>query len=210
MTLRFRTVLMLTLAMSFVLPSVAQRHHDPLNSTEVNELRDAAQDPQQRMKLLMKFTKARMEMVEHMRSDPKLVTADSPGIDQLLNDIANLMDEIDDNLDMYNERTQDLRRPLKAVVEMCSDFQLRLRAIKETSSADQLRNYGFSLEDAIDSVNESADSARAMLADQVAKRGEAKENPKEAKKEAEEEKKKDKKKSKDDDDSQPKPPCSPC
>jgi hypothetical protein len=200
-----RLLLVSAFVAGLVVPSFAQRHHDPLNSTEVNELRDAAQDPPKRMKLFMSFAKARMEMIEHMRSDPKLAT-EGPGIDQLLSDVADLMDEIDDNLDMFNQRSQDLRRPLKGIIEMCSDFQTKLRTIKETSTPEQLRSYGISLEDAMDSVNESADSARALLADQVAKRGEAKDNPKELK----EEKKRDKKKTHDDDDSQPKPPCSPC
>jgi hypothetical protein len=205
MNSRRKPLLVLAVVLGFVVPSFAQRHHDPLNSKEVNELRDAAQDPPKRMKLFISFAKARMEMIEHMRTDPK-PAAEGPGIDQLLSDVADLMDEIDDNLDMFDRRSQDLRRPLKGIIEMCSDFQLKLRTMKETSTPEQLRAYGVSLEDATDSVNESADSARAMLADQVSKRGEARDNPKEAK----EEKKKDKKKSDDDDDSQPKPPCSPC
>jgi hypothetical protein len=51
----------------------AQRHRDPLNDDEVNQLREAAQDPEKRMKLYMGFAKSRMEMIEHMRTDPKLM-----------------------------------------------------------------------------------------------------------------------------------------
>lgn len=202
MKAHLRAALAMTMLVAFVLPSLAQRQRDPLNPKEVDELRDAAQDPPKRMKLLMSFAKARMEMIEHMRNDPALAGKNGADIEKLIDDIASLMDEIDDNLDMYNQRTEDLRKPLKGIIEMTTDFQVKLKTIKEASSAAELRRYGFALEDAMDSVNESADSARAMLADQVAKRGKVKENEKEEKE--------DQKKNKPDDDSQPKPPCSPC
>jgi hypothetical protein len=182
----------------------AQRRHDPLNEKEIDDLRETAQDPPKRMKLLITYAKARMDMIEHMRTDPKLAGENSEGIRKLLEDVATLVDEIDDNLDMFNQRTEDLRKPLKSIIEMDSDFQLKLRTIKEASSEAELRNIGFALETAADSVNESADSARAMLADQVAKRGKAKDNDKEDK----DDEKKSKKKHSDDD--SPKPPCSPC
>ncbi len=202
MTRSLRCAVALLTLMAFAIPGSAQRKRDPLNDKEVEDLRETAQEPAKRMKLLVSYAKARMEMIEHMRTDPKLAGDNQSEIRKLLEDVAALVDEIDDNLDMYNQRTEDLRKPLKAIVEMDTDFQLKLRTIKEASSQDELRNIGFALENATESVNESADSARAMLADQVAKRGKAKDDGKEVKE--------DKKKRNHDDDSQPKAPCSPC
>ena len=201
--IRIRCGLVLLLLAAFTLPCIAQRRHDPLNENEIDELRDTAQEPAKRIKLMIGYAKARMEMIEHIRTDPKLEGPNGEGVSKLLDDVASLVDEIDDNLDMYNQRTEDLRKPLKSIVEMDSDFQLKLRTIKESSSEAELRGFGFALENAMDSVNESADSARAMLADQVSKRGKAKENDKEDKEDS-------KPKKKNSDDSQPKPPCSPC
>lgn len=195
-------VLLLAL-FAVVVPTFAQKHRDPLNDKEIDELRETAQEPAKRMKLLATYAKARMDMIEHIRTDPKLAGENDEEVRKLLEDLAYLVDEIDNNLDMYNQRTEDLRRPLKTIVEMNSDFQLKLRTIKETSSAAELRNIGFSLENATDSVNESADSARAMLADQVAKRGKPKDNDKEDKEDT-------KKKKGHDDDRDTKAPCSPC
>lgn len=171
----FRSIVMVAAVVVLVLPGLAQRNRDPLNPKEVDDLREAAQDPIQRMKLLVSYAQARMNMLEHMRSDPKLEGPNGEEVRKLLQDIATLVDEIDDNLDMYNQRTEDLRKPLKSVIEMDTDFQLKLRTMKESSSAEELRNFGLELENTTDSVNESADSARAMLTDQVAKRGKAKE-----------------------------------
>jgi hypothetical protein len=165
-----------TLCLSLGAPLLAQRKHDPLNDKEVDELREMAQEPEKRMKLYITYAKTRMEMIEHMRTDPKLMGEKGEEMRTLLEDLATLVDETDDNLDQFNGRSQDLRKPLKKIVEMDSDFQVKLAELKRTSSQEQLRNYGFALDSAIDSVNESADSARAMLADQVAKRGQAKED----------------------------------
>lgn len=170
-----QTLLVLALAATFVQSAEAQRHRDPLNDAEVDQLRESAQEPMQRMKLLVKFARARMGLVDQMRANPALIGKDSTGMRDALEDLASLVDEVDNNLDMFNNRSEDLRKPLKLVVEMDSDFQLKLRALKESSSAEQLRAYGFALDNAIDSVNESADSARAMLEDQLAKRGKPKE-----------------------------------
>lgn len=181
-------------------PLWGQRRHDPLNDTEIDQLRETAQEPEKRMKLYMTFAKARMEIVQHMRTDPKLMGTNGSEMRTVLEDLATLVDETDDNLDQFNGRSQDLRKPLKQIIEMDSDFQVKLAELKRTSTEQQLRGYGFSLDSAIDSVNESADSARAMLADQLVKRGKPKDNPKEDK---------DDKPVKVHDDSV-KAPCSPC
>jgi hypothetical protein len=51
---------------------------------------------------------------------------------------------------------------------------LKLRAIKDTTSDAQKKLYSFAVENAMESVNSSADSARAMLDDQNAKKGKEK------------------------------------
>jgi len=175
-TARSATIWIILLFLSA--PMWAQRRHDPLTDAEVDQLREFAQEPENRMKLYIKFTKARMEMIQHMRTDPKLMGEKGEEMRSVLEDLANLVDETDANLDQFNGRSQDLRKPLKLIIEMDSDFQVKLAELKRTSSQQQLRGYGFALETALDSVNESADSARAMLADQLVKRGKPKDNPK--------------------------------
>lgn len=164
--------------------AVAQRMHDPLTPAESDQLRETAQEPIKRMKLLVTFTRARMDMVNQMRSDPKMAEATGEKIRSMLEDVAQLVDEIDDNLSMYNGRSEDLRKPLKEVIEADSDWQLKLRSLKETASAEAIRTYGIALEEAADSVNASADSARAMLERQNASRGKDKEKDKTKDKEA--------------------------
>ena len=105
----------------------------------------------------------------------RLIEAKDRGqkIHDLLEDIASLVDEVDDNVQNYNERSADLRKPLKQVVEMDSEFQGKLRELKIASAdpkhVDEAADYKFSLEDAIDSVNRSADATRKLLEEQNVK-----------------------------------------
>ena len=52
-------------------PLSAQRRRDPLNPLEIDQLRDAMLDPDERLKLYVKFSRDRMTKLEQMRSDPK-------------------------------------------------------------------------------------------------------------------------------------------
>lgn len=180
MKTRFHLVVRSTAAIVLLLLSVstisaAQRTRDPLNDKEVDILRDFAQEPTKRMQALVKFARARMAVVDQIRTNQKIASEQADKISEVLEDFAYIVDEIDDNLDSYNSKGEDLRKALRGIIEANTEFQLKLRTIKETSSPEQLKLYGFALESATDSVNASADSARAMLDDQMAKKGKEKE-----------------------------------
>ncbi|PYY17337.1 MAG: hypothetical protein DMG61_02685 [Acidobacteria bacterium] len=172
--MRTRPLVYFALTVLITLPLRAQvRERDPLTEKEVDQLRETAIEPEKRLKLMVEFTKARMVAVEQLRSDPKLAKERGQKIHDLLEDIASLVDEVDDNVENYNERSADLRKPLKQVVEMDSEFQAKLRELKASSedpkNVDEAANYKFSLEDAIDSVNRSADATRKLLEEQNVK-----------------------------------------
>ena len=173
------------LSIFFILVSTfasAQRRRDPLNDKESDLLRETAVEPIKRMRLLIGFAKTRMDTLQQLRSNTKLVGKDgTEQIRKLLEDVAAIVDEADENFTTYNGKSSDLRKPLHQMVETDSDFQLKLRTLKETSSPEELNTYGFALETATDSVNASADSARSMLEEQNASRG--KEKPLTAKEE---------------------------
>lgn len=161
-----------TLLLSFPVHSQV-RDRDPLTEKEVDQLRESAIEPEKRLKLMVEFTKARMVAVEQLRADPKVAKDRGLKVHDLLEDIATLVDEVDDNVENYSERNADLRKPLKQVVEMDSEFQAKLRELKAASEdpkkVDEAVDYKFALEDAIDSVNRSADSTRKLLEEQNVK-----------------------------------------
>jgi hypothetical protein len=166
----------------------AQMHHDPLNPREVDLLRDSAQQPKKRIDLLISFARERMLAVDRLCAAKN--GANPPGLDDasrvadLLADLAALIDELDDNLAMYSRHSEDLRRPLRHVLDAEAEFLPKLEALNERATPLQKRRLAAALEDALDSVKTSSESARAMLAGQIEKKGEEKDKEKPDRREA--------------------------
>jgi hypothetical protein len=161
-----RLAIVLGLALALAIPLSAQRRHDPLNAAEIDQLRDAMVEPEQRLKLYVKFVRDRMSKLEQMRSDPK--TIDRPRqTHDMLEDFLAVYDELNDNVDMYVGRKDDIRKPMKAVIEADTEFQSRLRALKDAANTDaaEARQYEFLLTNAIDTVDSSADDHRKTVAE---------------------------------------------
>jgi hypothetical protein len=138
-----------------------QRRRDPLNPQEVDQLRDAMLDPDTRLKLYVKFTRDRMTALEQMRANRK--TTDRPHqTHDMLEDFLAVYDELNDNIDMYVGRKDDIRKPLKLVIEADTEFQAKLRALKDSANADaaEAKQYEFVLTNAIDTVDSGADEHR--------------------------------------------------
>ncbi len=151
---------------ALALPCVGERR-DALNSKETDQLRDANQDPAKRLKLLVEFAHARLAQVEQLRSDPRSTVGRGPQVHDLVEDFGNIVDEMDDNLDMYAEHKADLRKPLKEIIQADSEFQSKIGAIQQSlgsaAFADESRDYQFVVGDALESIRMSLDHARKLL-----------------------------------------------
>jgi predicted nucleic acid-binding Zn-ribbon protein len=148
-------------------PAFSQRHNDPLNPEEIDQLRDTAIEPEKRMKLFVAFARARLVALEQMRSDPK--TADrARQTHQLLQEFVTIYDELNDNLENFDDRKADLRKAIKTVIEGDTEFQAKLRALKDDprASKDEAAEYQFILSNAIESVDSSAEDHRKVAAEQ--------------------------------------------
>jgi hypothetical protein len=145
-------------------PVSAQRRRDPLNPLEIDQLRDAMLDPDDRLKLYVKFSRDRMIKLEQMRADPKTTDRGLQTHD-LLDDFLTIYEELNQNIDMYVGRKNDIRKPLKHVIEADTEFQSKLRALKDAAIADpkEAKQYEFLLADALDTVDTSADDHRKTL-----------------------------------------------
>ncbi|MGA3194120.1 MAG: hypothetical protein ABSD39_03880 [Terriglobales bacterium] len=161
--MRWRTAFGLAILLVLPLHSSlsAQRRPDPLNPLEIDQLRDAMLDPDERLKLYVKFSRDRMTKLEQMRSDPKTKERGLQTRD-LLQDFLTIYDELDNNIDMYFGRKNDIRRPLKLIIEADTEFQSKLRALKNSANPDpaEAKQYEFVLTDALDTVDSSAEDHR--------------------------------------------------
>jgi len=144
----------------------AQRRRDPLSQSEIDQVRDASWEPQKRLALYVTFARDRLTKLETMRSDPK--TKDRPQqTHDFLDAFLRIYDELNDNIDTYVGRKDDIRKPLKAVVEADTEFQAKLRALKDSADvkAEEAAQYEFVLTNALDTVDSSAEDHRKLQVD---------------------------------------------
>src|SRR5437868_7047806 len=161
-----RSRLIISVVLLLAVSAFASGNHrrDPLTDAEADQIREASDSPPKRFHLFITFAKARLTAIDQLRADPKLAQGRGQQIHDLLEDFLALVDETEDNLDDYREKKADLIKPLTELVEAESDWKLKLRSLKETAGADA-KDYDFVLQNAIEAVNESSDSARKELED---------------------------------------------
>jgi hypothetical protein len=157
----------LALAMLLLSTAWAQRRVDPLNPLEEDQLRDAAQDPAERLKLYIVFARTRLTSLEQMRADPKVTDRAQQTRDRLQN-FLDVYDELNDNIDTFVERKADIRKPLKSVIEADTEFQAKLRALKSSVDAnkDESKQYDFLLTNVLDAVDGGVQDHRQLLNEQ--------------------------------------------
>ena len=144
-----------------------QRRHDPLNDLEIDKIRDSAQEPEVRLKLYVEFARARLDKIQQVRSDPKAKDADEQ-VKTALQDFIDIYDELQENVDTFADRKDDLRKALKPVIEADTEFGSKLRALKTSlvSSPDAAGKYNFLIGTALEAIDSGAKDHRELLAEQ--------------------------------------------
>lgn len=162
-----RSLLCVALVLGGSLLAPAQRHREPLTQPEIDQIRDASWEPRQRLTLYVQFARARLVKLEQMRSDPKTAGRARQTHD-LLDDFQLLYDELNDNIDTYVDRKDDIRKPLKLIIDADTEFQAKLRALKDAADvpADEAHQYEFVLTNVLETLDTSADDHRKLLVDQ--------------------------------------------
>jgi hypothetical protein len=170
-----KKILVLFLLLSTI--AVARRR-DPLTDAEADQLREVAQQPYKRLKLLIKFTEARIDGVDQARTDPAQADGRGRKIHDLLEDFTALLDEINDNLDQYESRPmtkddrKDFHKGLKEVITACDSWEIKLKSLKSATESDpqtrrEAADYRFVLQDAGDSLKSTVEMAREYSEIQV-------------------------------------------
>jgi hypothetical protein len=170
--MRLRNVILALLLLS-VIPLAAQLGgREPLDEIEIDKLREVAQEPDKRLKLMVEFARARLAAIDRLRGEARLAVDRGPQVHDLLEDFTKLVDEMGDNIDDYAARKADLRKALKTVIEGDTEFQLKLRTLKEqgpgvgAKAGSETGDYTFALQNAIEAVNLSLDDSRKLLQEQ--------------------------------------------
>jgi len=168
MKMRLKAMLAVVFAIALSLPVLAQQR-DALTDVESDQLREVAQEPLKRFKLLIKFATERLDTVDRLKDEPK--TADrGKRLHDALDDFRQIIDELDDNIDDYTDKQADLRKPLTEIISAETSFEARMKVIKEWSEDPKhtidFKAYSFALQDAMESVSLSLGDAKKTLEEQ--------------------------------------------
>ena len=145
----------------------AQHRRDPLTQSEIDQIRDTSWEPSQRLPLYVQFARARLVKMEQVRSDPK-VTDRAGQTHDLLDDFQRLYDELNDNVETYVDRRDDIRKPLKIIIDADTEFQAKLLALRDAAGVTpkEAAQYEFVLSTAIETVDSATEDHRKLLEDQ--------------------------------------------
>jgi len=143
------------------------RRREPLTPEEIDQLRDAAMDPYARLRLYIHFARTRLVSLEQMRRDPKVTDRGQQTHDRLQG-FVDIYDELNENVDNFIDRKEDMRRTLKVVIEADNEFQAKLLALKGTGNAGpkEAEQYRFLLDNALETLSNGLQDHRQALVEQ--------------------------------------------
>ncbi|WP_109484711.1 hypothetical protein [Occallatibacter savannae] len=150
----------IVLALPSLSASAQKDHHDPLTEAQVEKIREAGIDPNERVKLYTQFVNEHVNAVRALTNRGKS-DARAHKLDQELQNVATLMDELGSNLDTYSDRHADMRPALKTLAEQSQQWLRTLRALAGENGFDLSRK------EAIEAGQDVADQAQRIFTEQT-------------------------------------------
>lgn len=149
---------------------VAQVGHDPLTSSEADQIREAADNPAKRLALFLQFAQSRLDQFQNKRSGNDFDRADR--MHQALQEYSGILEELDDNVDelVAGHVTGEMQgkipkaeKPLRSMIDAETKMLASLQTIQSTSSPADLSIYRYELTDCLDATRDSLKNARQGL-----------------------------------------------
>lgn len=142
-------------------PLVAQKDKpEPLTEAQIEEIREAGINPNQRVALYTKYVGEHAETIKGLTSRSRSL-ARAKRLDEELQDLTALMDEFGSNLDVFSDRHADIRKSLKPLTEATEHWLSILRALPGEPGFDLSRK------ESIESCEDLVDQAKRLLAEQT-------------------------------------------
>jgi hypothetical protein len=157
-------------------PAFAQSKKDPLTDQQIEDVREAGDQPLQRIKLFVGYVDDRAKGIHTLNTDP-IAQNKSLRLHNLMEEFTRLSDELQDNMDNFDQQHADLRKVLKEIVDKTGEWGTILNEPKPNSQ------YDFSRKTAIDANQSAHETATQMLADEIKYFAEQKKKEKEQEKE---------------------------
>jgi hypothetical protein len=146
----------LALLASSSLSLYAQKDRDPLNDNEVDQIRELRDQPVQRIKLYLKFIEERIATIKQLGPNPKAEDRKAE-LRAKLEEFTRLSDELQDNLDTFDDAHADIRKALKDLVPASAKWPDVLKQAAPDPA------YDFSRETALDAAQSTIDQAKELM-----------------------------------------------
>jgi hypothetical protein len=137
-------------------------------------LREAALDPEKRLKLLADFARVRFTAIETARTPPPATAHKKPdeeprrSLHDLMEDFLDVYDELDENIGMYEDRQSDLRKAMKIVLQADGEFHARLEGLQRNLTPEEHKECDFVLNSIVEAVATGTTEHKKTLVEQEA------------------------------------------
>src|ERR1700760_1261429 len=149
--MKFTAAILLFLA---AVPAIGQSKKDPLSEKQIEEVREAGIDPAGRIKLFIGYVDDRAKAI-HTLNNEKSAQNKAMRLHNLYDEFTRLSDDMQDNMDQFDQQHGDLRKQLKVVGEKTTEWATILN---EPPANDE---YDFVRKTAVDSNQSAHESATA-------------------------------------------------
>jgi hypothetical protein len=154
-----RALILLSLLLCLTPHLHAQNKDTALSEKEIEELRDSAYFPADRINVFVKFLDQRSKAIQDLFAHPR-----KPGREQdthdLFEEFTAIADELDDNLDDYSTHHRDVRKSLPKLVEATERWATALKTPPDDSA------YSVSRKLALESIRDIREEATQLIEDQ--------------------------------------------
>ena len=140
-------------------PLFAQSKKDPLTEQQIEDVREAGDEPVQRIKLFVGYVEERANGIHSLTTEAGAQNR-AARMHNLLDEFTRLSDDLEDNMDNFNDQHADLRKVLKEIVDKSGQWGTVLNQPPPSSQYDFVRKT------ALESNQSVHDAAVQMLADQ--------------------------------------------
>ena len=141
------------------IPLHAQRKKDALTPNEADQVAELRDQPNERIKLYQKFIQERIDAIKQIGPNPQGEDRKAE-LRAKYEEFTQLSDELQDNLDTFDEAHADMRKALKDLVPASAKWSDVL------NQAAPDRAYDFSRKTALDSAQSASDEAKQLYESQ--------------------------------------------
>src|ERR1700761_6990478 len=156
-----RRILFALVFLALALPLHAQAKESALSEGEIEQLREAAYVPNDRVLIFIKLLDARTKAIQELFAHPR-----KPGREQdthdLLEQFTSIADELNDNLDDYGPRHSDIRKALPKLLDATERWSSNLKTPPDNPTYDLSRKL------ALESIRDIREEVTHLIEEQKA------------------------------------------